>query len=78
MTETIAHPEEHKPRLVTSGHVRGISWLDKIADAVNDFCGSMWVLIIITIGIVARSSPCTRWAGSSSRSCTARIRCWPS
>jgi hypothetical protein len=34
--EIIAHPEEHKPRLVTSDHVRGSSWLDKIADAVND------------------------------------------
>jgi uncharacterized membrane protein len=45
-------PEEHKPRLVTSDHVRGSSLLDKIADAVNDFCGSMWVFLFITIGIV--------------------------
>jgi uncharacterized membrane protein len=51
--EIMAHPEEHKPRLVTSDHVRGSSPLDKIADAVNDFCGSMWVFILITIGIVA-------------------------
>ncbi len=45
-------PEEHKPRLVTSDHVRGSSLLDKIADAVNDFCGSMWVFLLITTGIV--------------------------
>jgi uncharacterized membrane protein len=46
-------PEEHKPRLVTSDHVRGSSLLDKIADAVNVFCGSMYVFIAITVGIVA-------------------------
>jgi uncharacterized membrane protein len=46
-------PEEHKPRLVTSDHVRGSSLLDKIADAVNNFCGSMWVFLFITISIVA-------------------------
>jgi uncharacterized membrane protein len=45
-------PELHKPRLVTSDHVRGTSLLDKIADAVNDFCGSMWVFLFITTGIV--------------------------
>jgi uncharacterized membrane protein len=48
-----AAPEEHKPKLVLSDHVRGTSWLDKIADWVNRFCGSMWVFLIITIGIVA-------------------------
>jgi uncharacterized membrane protein len=47
------NPGEHKPRLVTSEHVRGSSPLDKIADAVNMFCGSMWVFLLITIGIVA-------------------------
>jgi uncharacterized membrane protein len=45
-------PEEHKPKLITSDHVRGSSLLDKIADAVNDFCGSMWVFLLITTGIV--------------------------
>jgi uncharacterized membrane protein len=45
-------PEEHKPRLITSDHVRGSSILDKIADGVNLFCGSMFVFIGITIGIV--------------------------
>src|ERR1700734_803910 len=46
-------PQLHVPRLVLSRHVRGTSWLDKIADAVNKFCGSMWVFLIISIGIVA-------------------------
>jgi uncharacterized membrane protein len=46
-------PELHKPHLVTSEHVRGSSPLNKIADAVNIFCGSMWVFLFITIGIVA-------------------------
>jgi len=48
-----AAPEEHKPRLVLSKHVRGTSILDKIADAVNTFCGSMYVFVFITIGVVA-------------------------
>jgi hypothetical protein len=34
-------PELHIPRLVLSKHVRGTSILDKIADAVNTFCGSI-------------------------------------
>ncbi len=46
-------PELHKPRLVTSDHVRGTSLLDRIADAVNLFCGSMYVFIGITVGIVS-------------------------
>jgi uncharacterized membrane protein len=46
-------PELHKPRLVLSEHVRGTSILDKIADVVNRFCGSMYVFIFITVGIVA-------------------------
>jgi uncharacterized membrane protein len=45
-------PEEHKPQLVLSDHVRGTSLLDKIADAVNRICGSMWVFLGITTGIV--------------------------
>ncbi len=47
------HPEDHKPKLVTSEHVRGNNVLDKIADVVNRICGSMWVFLFITIGIVA-------------------------
>ena len=45
-------PELHMPKLVLSEHVRGTSILDKIADGVNRFCGSMYVFIFITIGIV--------------------------
>jgi uncharacterized membrane protein len=48
-----ADPQDHKPKLVLSDHVRGTSLLDKIADWVNRFCGSMWVFLFITIGIVA-------------------------
>ena len=48
-----ADPESHKPKLVLSKHVRGTSILDRIADLVNKFCGSMYVFIFITIGIVA-------------------------
>jgi uncharacterized membrane protein len=33
--------------------VRGTSLLDRIADGVNKFCGSMYVFIAITFGIVA-------------------------
>jgi uncharacterized membrane protein len=46
-------PAEFHPKLVISDHVRGSSTLDKIADAVNRICGSMWVFLGITIGIVA-------------------------
>jgi uncharacterized membrane protein len=47
-----AAPQDHKPKLVLSDHVRGTSVLDKIADAVNRICGSMWVFLGITTGIV--------------------------
>ncbi len=47
------NPEQHKPRLVLSQHVRGTSILDKIADGVNRFCGSMYVFVFITVGVVA-------------------------
>jgi uncharacterized membrane protein len=46
-------PELHIPRLVLSKHVRGTSILDKVADAVNVFCGSMYVFVFITVGVVA-------------------------
>lgn len=45
-------PDQHKPKLVLSEHVRGHSLLDKIADGVNVFCGSMYVFLGITTGIV--------------------------
>jgi uncharacterized membrane protein len=47
-----AAPADHRPKLVLSDHVRGTSLLDKIADGVNKVCGSMWVFLGITIGIV--------------------------
>ena len=47
------NPEQHKPKLVLSQHVRGTSILDRIADAVNRFCGSMYVFVFITTGVVA-------------------------
>jgi uncharacterized membrane protein len=47
------NPELHKPKLVLSQHVRGTSILDRIADAVNKFCGSMYVFVGITTGVVA-------------------------
>ena len=50
--EIRADPQDHKPKLVLSRHVRGESILDKIADGVNRFCGSMWVFLAITVGIV--------------------------
>ena len=50
--EIKAHPADFHPKLVLSEHVRGTSILDKIADGVNKFCGSMYVFIGITIGIV--------------------------
>jgi uncharacterized membrane protein len=46
-------PELFHPKLVVSDHVRGNSVLDKIADVVNRICGSMWVFLGITIGIIA-------------------------
>jgi uncharacterized membrane protein len=51
--EIKAAPEQFHPKLVLSDHVRGSSILDKIADVVNRFCGSMWVFLLITISIVA-------------------------
>src|SRR5580693_3183237 len=48
-----ADPESHKPKLVLSKHVRGTSILDRIADGVNRFCGSMYVFVFITVGVVA-------------------------
>jgi uncharacterized membrane protein len=51
--EIRADPGAHLPKLVLSTHVRGTSLLDKIADAVNKFCGSMYVFVFITVGVVA-------------------------
>ncbi len=51
--EIRANPGDHLPKLVLSKHVRGTSLLDKIADGVNKFCGSMYVFVFITVGVVA-------------------------
>src|SRR5215469_2211721 len=48
-----ANPADFRPKLVLSEHVRGASILDKIADGVNRFCGSMYVFLFITVGIVS-------------------------
>ena len=48
-----ANPEQHLPKLVLSTHVRGTGILDRIADGVNRFCGSMYVFVFITVGVVA-------------------------
>jgi uncharacterized membrane protein len=53
VAEIKERPQEHHPKLVLSEHVRGSSILDKIADGVNLFCGSMYVFLFITVGIVA-------------------------
>src|SRR6202522_3701207 len=53
IAEICRAPETHRPRLVTSQHVRGDGFLDKVADGVNKFCGSMYVFVFITIGVVA-------------------------
>jgi uncharacterized membrane protein len=50
--EIKANPAAFRPKLVLSDHVRGTSVLDKIADGVNKICGSMWVFLGITFGIV--------------------------
>lgn len=42
----------HVPRLVLSEHHRGTGLLDRIAQMVNAFVGSMWVFVFVTIGIV--------------------------
>ena len=47
------HPAyKHVPRLVLSEHHRGTGVLDKIAQWVNLFVGSMWVFVIVTCSIV--------------------------
>lgn len=45
-------PDQHRPKLVLSQHVRGTSLLDRVADGVNKFCGSMYVFLGISTGII--------------------------
>jgi uncharacterized membrane protein len=53
IAEVKAAPEAHEPRLVVTKQVTGGGILNYIADAVNRFCGSMFVFLFITIAIVA-------------------------
>ncbi|HEY4845640.1 MAG TPA: hypothetical protein VII89_08085 [Candidatus Dormibacteraeota bacterium] len=48
----VVDPIGHVPRLVLSQHVSGDGVLDRIADVVNRLIGSMYLFVLITIGIV--------------------------
>ena len=45
-------PREHVPKLVLSKHNRGTRPLDRVAEAVNRFIGSMWVFVFVTVFVV--------------------------
>jgi uncharacterized membrane protein len=45
-------PQLHVPRLVLSKHVTGDSVLERTAEVVNRLIGSMYLFVLITIGIV--------------------------
>jgi uncharacterized membrane protein len=45
-------PQLHIPRLVLSRHISGDGVLDSIASAVNRLIGSMYLFVVITVGIV--------------------------
>jgi uncharacterized membrane protein len=46
------NPMEHEPKLVLSKHHRGTGILDRVAEAVNRFVGSMWLFVFVTTFIV--------------------------
>src|ERR1700730_1537332 len=48
----VVDPLSHVPRLVLSQHVSGDGVLDRIADVGNRLIGSMYLFVLITIGIV--------------------------
>ena len=48
----VTHPMDHVPRLVLSKHVSGDGILDRIADSVNRLIGSMYLFVLISVGIV--------------------------
>lgn len=52
LAQAKADPASHHPELVLSQQVAGDSLLDKVADIVNRLIGSMWVFVIITVGVV--------------------------
>ena len=45
-------PKEHVPKLVLSKHTRGTRPLDRVAEGVNRFIGSMWVFVFVTVVVV--------------------------
>jgi len=45
-------PKGHVPQLVLSKQHRGNRFLDRVAEAVNRFVGSMWVFVFVTTFIV--------------------------
>jgi len=47
-----AAPGTHRPQLELSGHHRGTGVLDRVAEWVNAFVGSMWVFVVVTLAIV--------------------------
>jgi uncharacterized membrane protein len=46
-------PHLHVPALVLQKHIHGEGVLDRIADAVNKLIGSMYLFVLVTLGIVA-------------------------
>jgi uncharacterized membrane protein len=52
LEQHVVDPISHVPRLVLSQHVTGDGVLDRIADVVNRLIGSMYLFVLITIGIV--------------------------
>src|SRR5260370_35436251 len=49
--EIRAAPQDHRPRLVLSRHVRGERVLARIAAGGNRFWGSMWGFLALSFGI---------------------------
>jgi uncharacterized membrane protein len=47
-----ADPRLHEPRLVLAAHQRGPGLLDRVAQWVNTFIGSMWTFVGVTTFIV--------------------------
>jgi uncharacterized membrane protein len=45
-------PMQHEPRLVLTAHQRGPGLLDRVAQWVNRFIGSMWTFVGVTTFIV--------------------------
>lgn len=48
----VTSPQLHEPRLVVSAQHRGPGLLDHVAQMVNEFVGSMWVFVGVSVAIV--------------------------